>query len=83
LPHDARLGALLERLAPGEKHVADILELLRRTPEMRGFVYAWPRTVKSYAFLFVGDTSATLEELVDRFAALTAASEGLLVELGR
>jgi len=47
----------------------------------RGYVYALPRTPKSYVFLFVAEQPAAIDALVTRFTALPAMSEGVLVDL--
>jgi hypothetical protein len=78
LPSGAEAGAAVAALAPGGKHKAAVSAAARRA---RGFVYALPRTPKSYAFLFVAADAATMDELVERFAALPPGGEGVLVEL--
>jgi hypothetical protein len=74
----ATSAALLDALAAPPAHRAAIAALARRA---RGFVYALPRTPKSYAFLFVAPDAAAAGELVERFVALGAVREGALVEL--
>jgi hypothetical protein len=76
-------GPVLESLGLEDRHGAAVSSLAVRT---RGFVYALPRNAKSYAFVFVAGDSKTMDELVDRFAALTElgpGQEGALVELTR
>jgi hypothetical protein len=67
-----------EPAASAAKHGAALAALAKRS---RGFVYALPRTSKSYAFFFVANDDATMTELVRRFVALDAMREGALVEL--
>ncbi|HMJ54547.1 MAG TPA: hypothetical protein VK540_20840 [Polyangiaceae bacterium] len=76
-------GTLLESLGLADRHGAAVSSVAART---RGFVYALPRTAKSYAFVFVAGDSKTMDDLVDRFAAsaeLVPGHEGVLVELAR
>ncbi|HWM86722.1 MAG TPA: hypothetical protein VNO33_12810 [Kofleriaceae bacterium] len=79
LDGDTRMTAALESLGAA-RHIDAVSSLARRT---RGFVYALPRTPKSYAFLFVARDAPTMDELVERFIALPAGRDGLLVELPR
>jgi len=80
LPRDAHLATVLAPLAPGARRLAAIAALARRA---RGFVYALPRTDKSYAFVVVADDEPTMVELVDRFVSLSENVPGALVELPR
>jgi hypothetical protein len=76
-------GAVVESLGLADGHGATLSSVAART---RGFVYALPRTAKSYAFVFVAADSKTMEDLVDRFAALAElvpGSDGVLVELAK
>ncbi|WP_394846833.1 hypothetical protein LZC95_05130 [Pendulispora brunnea] len=68
---------LLETLAPASKRSAVMPSLGKGLP---GFVYAAPRTAKSYLFVFAANDGKTMEDLVDRFIALPAMAEGVLVE---
>jgi hypothetical protein len=78
VPSEVRAAAALEALGASGKHVAAVSAVARRSP---AFVYALPRTPKSYAFLFVAGDPPAMEELVRRFAGLTSIAEGAIVEL--
>ncbi|WP_394830172.1 hypothetical protein LVJ94_27060 [Pendulispora rubella] len=69
--------SVLEELAPASKRALPAPLL---TSGSRGFVYAAPRTAKSYLFLFVADDAKTMDDLVDRFAALPAGAGGVPVD---
>jgi hypothetical protein len=76
-------GAVLESLGPADRQSVDVSSVAALA---RGFVYALPRTAKSYAFLFVASDPKTMDELVERFAQLAGlvpGHEGVLVELAR
>jgi hypothetical protein len=79
-PGEGEVTAVLEALNAGPKHTAAAAAVAKRA---RGFVYALPRTPKSYAFIFVAADPQVMKDLVDRFAALSAAGEGVLVELSK
>lgn len=74
------VAATLDALGLSGKHLAAVSAVARRS---RAFVVALPRTGKSYAFLFVAGDGPTMEELVNRFAALTSIAEGAIVEIPR
>lgn len=73
-------AAAIEAIAGAAKHRAAVGALAGRT---RGFVYALPRTPKSYAFVFAAVDVKAMGELVERFVSLTAMREGALVELAK
>jgi hypothetical protein len=76
-------GTVLESLGLVDGHGATLSSVVARA---RGFVYALPRTAKSYAFIFVAGDSKTMDDLVERFAALAElvpGHEGVLVEVVR
>ncbi|HEU4409140.1 MAG TPA: hypothetical protein VFS43_28035 [Polyangiaceae bacterium] len=73
-------SAALDGLAAPAKHRAAMAALAGRA---RGFVYALPRTPKSYAFVFAAGDVKAMGELVERFVALSAMREGALVELAK
>ena len=76
-------GTVLESLGLADRHIAAVSSVAART---RGFVYAVPRTAKSYAFVFVASDPKTMEELVNRFTELAGfvpGHDGVLVEVAR
>ncbi len=79
VPPEGAAGAL-GALAASAEHKAALGALARRA---RAFVYALPRTPKSYAFVFAAPDEASMGELVGRFVELAAAREGALVELAK
>jgi hypothetical protein len=70
-----RVTELLDTLGPGAKHRAALTSLAARG---RPFVYALPRTPKSYAFLFVAKTDAEMSDLVARIAETKVTAAGAL-----
>lgn len=80
LPIEGDTTAVLSPLAASPAHRANIAALKKSA---RGFVYALPRTNKSYAFLFVADNETTMRELVKRFVSLPPSEAGKLVELSK
>jgi hypothetical protein len=83
LPIDGQLSSALQEVGGKGRHaraISSVASLARRT---RGFVYALPRSARSYAFLFVARDARIMDELVDRFVDLPAAGEGALVEISR
>jgi hypothetical protein len=67
LPADDALAKRLAALGAPPKHAAAIVAHARRSP---GFVYAFARSPKSYAFVFVAPNDTVMTTVVDRFAAL-------------
>jgi hypothetical protein len=70
-----RVTELLDTLRPEAKHRAALASLATRG---RPFVYALPRTPKSYAFLFVAKTDAEMSDLVTRIAESKVTTAGAL-----
>jgi hypothetical protein len=70
-----RLTDLLDILRPEPQHQAALSSLAARG---RPFVYALPRTPKSYAFLFVAKTDAEMSELVGRFVEGKVTTSGAM-----
>ena len=68
-----RLTDLLDVLRPEAKHRAALTSLAARG---RPFVYTFPRTPKSYAFLFVAKTDAEMSDLVGRFLEAKVTTSG-------
>jgi hypothetical protein len=75
---DRQHSDLFEALGADAKHRTAFTQLALRT---RGFVYALPRTPKSYAFVFVAKDDPTMNELVKRFTDAKSTRKGVLVEL--
>lgn len=76
-------GTVLESLGLADRQGVAVSSVAARS---RGFVYALPRTAKSYAFVFVASDPKTMDDLVARFAELAdlvPGHEGALVELAR
>ena len=79
LTPDASLATRLATLGAPSKHAAAVAARARTSP---GFVYAFARSPKSYAFVFVAKDDAAGSSVVDRFAALSAPPrEGVEVDL--
>jgi hypothetical protein len=77
---DRKLSDLFEALGADAKHRMAATQLGAR---VRGFVYALPRTPKSYAFIFVAPDDATMNELVKRFVDAKSMRAGALIELAK
>jgi hypothetical protein len=77
---DHKLSDVIEALHADAKHRIAVTQLAART---RGFVYAVPRTLKSYAFVFVAADDATMNELVKRFVDAKSTRAGALIELAK
>jgi hypothetical protein len=80
LSSEAEANDVAGALAPAGAHREAIASVAGRS---RGFVYALPRTARSYAFLFVADSAPVMDELAARFSALPPGGEGALVVLPR
>ena len=77
---DRKLSDLFEALGADAKHRIAVTQLAARS---RAFVYALPRTPKSYAFVFVAQDDATMNELVKRFVDAKSMRAGALIELAK
>jgi hypothetical protein len=77
---DRKLSDVTEALHADVKHRIAVTQLAART---RGFVYALPRTPKSYAFVFVAREDAAMNELVKRFVDAKSTRAGALIELAK
>jgi hypothetical protein len=77
---DRKLSDLFEALGADAKHRTAVTQLAART---RAFVYALPRTPKSYAFVFVAQDDTTMNELVKRFVDAKSMRAGALIELAK